>query len=120
MDGFTQEQIDQLESANKRIARIKSKTPGEWEIIIRRPARKEFKRYRAAQHNEAQKADAQELLMRTIVVATCVRGAVTLDVAKARDAFDQLLEDYPAIADSTAAANALQRLTSDAVEDDEK
>ena len=116
---FTEEQIANLEAKYKRITRVKSRE-GVWELVIAKPARKDFKRYRSALQNDAQKADAQENLVRTCIAATCINGVVELDQARARAALDELLDDYPAIYDSDAMARALEPLISGAQEADAK
>jgi hypothetical protein len=106
---LTDEQFKALEAQYGRIGRIKSKAMKDgapvWECVFRKPKRAEFKQFRARAHNPAQRADAQEQLARQCVVHP------------SKEAFDALLEDYPAICDSEAATELFQRLMSDAVEE---
>lgn len=108
IDKLTDEQMAALEAQHGRIGRLKSKREGGWEVVFRKPRRAEFKQFRARAHNPAQKAEAQEILARQCVVYP------------SREAFDALLEDYPAICDSEAASTLFERLMSDAVEEDQK
>lgn len=83
---LTQEDIDKLEVTHKRIAHLKGNgTPPPWEIVLRKPTRAEYKRFRAMSHNPAQVPDAQEVLARATVVYPT------------REEFDALLEEYPGI-----------------------
>lgn len=75
-----------------------------YEVVFRKPTRAEYKQYRARSHNDQLKPDAQEALCRQCVVHPSV------------EAFDALLEDYPAIPE--AASEALMRLTGMAAEQD--
>ena len=81
----------QLRTAHKRIAHVRDKD-GAWEVVYRKPSHAEYKRFRSALHNEATKPDATEQLARVCVVYP------------SREAFDALLEDYPAIADASGDA----------------
>jgi hypothetical protein len=101
---LTADEFKDLETKHKRIGRLKSKS-GAWEVVFRKPTRAEFKQFRSRAHNPAQKAEAQEILARQCVVFP------------SREAFDALLEDYPAICDSEASTDLFQRLMSDAVEE---
>ena len=79
---ISQAQLNELEAAHKRIAHIVGKGEA-WEIVLRKPTRAEYKQFRSKTHNPSQVADAQEILVRQIVVYPN------------RETFDALLEDYP-------------------------
>lgn len=102
---LSDEDIKKLEAEHKRVAHLRGKN-GEWEVVFRKPSRAEYKRFRASSHNKDMAADAQETLARQCVVYP------------SREAFDALLEDWPAIPE--AASNAFSRLMGLAVEDDSK
>ena len=78
------EEITALTATHKRIAHVIGKDNA-WEVVLRKPTRAEYKRYRGLIHGDG-KAEASEWLAR----ATCV-------YPPSPDAFDALLEDYPAI-----------------------
>lgn len=107
---LTDEALAELETKHKRIARVRGKANADgshpWEIVIRKPTRAEYKRFRSHVSNENTKADATELLVRAVVVFPTP------------DAFDALLEEWPAIPE--AASEALLRLMGLAVEADLK
>jgi hypothetical protein len=99
------EDLSKLETEHKRIAHVIGKNAA-WEVVIRKPTRPEFKRFKSMAMNPAQQADALEHMIRTIVVYP------------SRAAFDALLEDYPAI---PAAFDAqLAELTGAAVDESVK
>lgn len=104
---LTEKQMAELEAKHGRIARLKD-PQGKWEVVLRKPTRPEYKAFRARSHNPAQIADAQEQLVRQIVVHPTP------------EAFGNLLDDYPGIAESPAASKALQALTGMAAEEDSK
>ena len=118
--GLTDEQMAELEARYENVGRLKGKRTGGWEVVFRPPTRPEFKTFRANCGNGAKKADAQEMLGRTTVVATYFEGVATLEVKEARKVLDRMLEKYPSICDSTAFSEAMERLMSDAVEVDAK
>ena len=84
---LSKEEIASLESTHKRVAHIIGRN-GAWEVVLRKPTRAEYKRFRSMLHNDAQKADATESLARTCVVYP------------SREAFDSMLDEYPAIGDA--------------------
>lgn len=108
--GVTKEQLDEFETKHKRIAHLKGKEDPDgsvpWEIVIRKPSRAEYKQYRSMSHNQAQVADAQEILVRKIAVFPI------------GDALDALIEDWPAIPE--ACGKALASLTGLSAQDDLK
>lgn len=107
---ITKAEIDQLEAAHKRVAVVRGRpdpdgaTP--WEVVFRKPTRAEYKMFRANSHNPATIADAQEKLARACVVHP------------SKEAFDALLEDWPAIPE--AASGAFSRLMGLAADEDSK
>ena len=97
MTQISQDQLDALEAAHRRIAHVLGKDDA-WEIVLRRPRRDEYKAFRSRVHNASQIADAQELLCRQVVVA--VGALIALDKASTlavQNAFGDLLEEYPGI-----------------------
>lgn len=72
-----------------RVAHVSEKN-GRWEAVFRTPTRSEWKRFRAMAHNPQTAPDSQEFLAR----ATCVYPS--------RDAFDAMIERFPACADVCA------------------
>lgn len=62
----------------------------QWECVFRRPTRAEYKRFRSMMFNPATQPEAQEQLARVCVVHP------------SREAFDALLERYPAIPEAVA------------------
>lgn len=107
---LTQDKIDEFEQKHKRVAHLKGKEDPDgkipWEIIIRRPTRAEYKQYRSQSHNQAQVADAQEILARKTCVYPDAAG------------FDALLDDYPGIPE--ACGEAFKKLLGLAVQEDLK
>jgi hypothetical protein len=93
------EDIDALEDQHKRIAVVRGKPyptrrnpdPGpSWECVFRKPSRAEYKRFRQLISNDATRSDAQEQMARACVVYPSPQ------------AFDALLEDWPAIAEAAS------------------
>ena len=77
-----------------------------FEVVFRKPTRIEYKQYKARSFSEQQRVDAQEILARQCVVHP------------SREAFDALLEDYPAIPE--AAGKAFSRLMGLAADEEGK
>lgn len=102
---LSDDQIKELEAKHKRVARCGA-VGGEWEVVFRAPNRAEYKRFRAAINNPNTAPDAQEQLARQCVVYP------------SREAFDALLEEWPAIPE--ACSKAFSRLMGLAVDDDVK
>ena len=102
---LTEDQLKELESTHKRIAHIRAKD-GEWEVVFRKPTRAEYKRFRSSINDPQNAADAAEQLARQCVVYPT------------REAFDALLEDWPAIPE--ASSKAFLRLVGMSVEADGK
>lgn len=92
---LTQEQIQELEVQHGRIAHVRSRTEGEWEVVLKKPKRSDYKMFRSQSHNSSQAADAQEILVRKMVVYPDA------------DAFMAMLEEYPAIPEACTGAVAL-------------
>jgi hypothetical protein len=95
----TKEQLIELESKHKRIAHIKSselQASGEpdWEIVIRKPNRAEYTRFRAQSSDPSKAPGAQEELVRQ------------LSVHPTGDALSAMFEDFPGIAEACGAALA--------------
>jgi hypothetical protein len=92
---ITEEKIAELESTHKRVA-VVTCAEGEWQVAFRKPSRAEYKRFRSSINDPQLSADATEQLARTLVVYP------------SREAFDALLEEWPAIPE--ASSKALLRL----------
>lgn len=88
---LTQAEVEALEATHKRVAHLKG-TGDAWEVVLRKPTRAEYKRFRAMSHNPAQVAEAQEILARSTVVYP------------SKEAFDALLEDWPGIPEACGKA----------------
>jgi len=101
----TDELLKELESKHQRVCHLRGRDGG-WEVVFRRPTRQEYKRFKASMHNPQLAPDAQEQLARQCVVHP------------SKEAFDALLEDFPAIPE--AASEAFSRLMGLAVEADTK
>lgn len=91
---LTSEQIEEFRTKYKRIAHVVG-TDNAWEVVLRKPTRAEFKRYKGLLHGEG-KAAACEWM----AIATCVHPA-------SPEAFEALLEDYPAIPEACSPKIAL-------------
>lgn len=102
---LTQEQLQELETAHGRIARVvgkpypkigedATKAPPAWEVVYRQPKRAEVKMFRAK--NSKNDPESVEALARQCVVFP------------SKEAFDALLDEWPAIPE--ASAEALGRL----------
>ena len=92
---LTKEDLAALEATHKRIAHVigplgKDGKTAQWECVFRKPTRAEYKRFRSMVNTPGQGGDAGESLARSCVVHP------------APEAFDALLEDYPAICEASA------------------
>ena len=87
---ITNEQLEELRSKYKRVARIVAKAkPGDepmWEVVIRKPSRGEYSRCKTQIHDPERAPVAYDALFRQICVSPL-----------AGDAIDALLEDFPGI-----------------------
>ncbi len=102
-----QKEIQEFEDKYKRIAHVKGKgEPPPWEIVLRKPTRAEYKQFRSQNHNDAVKADSQEILIRKLAIYPTV------------EQLDALLDDYPAIPE--ACGDALRHLAGLAVDEQGK
>jgi len=90
---LSDQEIAELKSTHGRIAHVVGKGNA-WEVVFRKPTRAEYKKFKADAANPARQSDAQEMLARSIVVHP------------SREAFDALLEDYPAIPEASSSAIA--------------
>lgn len=72
-----------------------------WELVIRRPARKDCKRWRALANDPARRSDATEQLLMSCVVYPDVRSG----------AFDKLLDRFPLLPENGALAQIIGRVT---------
>ena len=102
---LTDEQLADLEAQHGRIARVRGQS-NTWEVVFRKPSRAEYKQFRGRVNNPQLAADAQEQLARQCVVHP------------SKEAFDALLEDWPAIPE--AASKAFSALMGLAVDEDLK
>jgi hypothetical protein len=99
--------LDALVAKYSRVAAVQYRD--DIEIAVRAPSRAEYKVFRAALHTPGGAADAQEDLIRKIVV--WVNGEGLENVAQARQAFDRLLEQYPALCENRAASKEISDFT---------
>lgn len=102
---ITQEQIDALEAEHKRIAVVRLQDT-DVVVVYKKPNRGQYKQFRSRINNEALAPDATEQLARVLVVYP------------SPEAFDALLEEWPAIPE--ASSKALLRLMGMAAEPDLK
>lgn len=70
-----------------------------YECVFRTPTRAEYKMFRANLHNDARKADANEVLAMQVVVHP------------SREAFGALLDRFPAIPDALATNDEFKAMT---------
>jgi len=90
------ERVAALRELHGRVEHVKSKYEGQWEVVLRKPKRAEYKAFRAgAQGNNP---DAQENLVRQLIVEP--EGAAAIDA---------LIEDYAGIPE--ACSDAIFKLT---------
>lgn len=89
---ISKEQLDELETLHGRIAHVRSLREGEWEVVLKKPRRADYKMFRSQSHNAAQASDATEILVRKLVVYPSA------------DEFMALLEEYPAIPEACSGA----------------
>lgn len=88
---LTPEKLSELEAAHKRIATVRGRG-NTWTVVLRKPSRAEYKQFRSRLNDDRMKADAQEALVRSL----CVYPS--------REAFDVLLEEWPAIPEAASEA----------------
>lgn len=93
------ERIQQLETQHGRIAHVMGKD-GTWDIVLRKPTRAEYKMFRGMASAPESRADAQESLLRRIVVEP--EGA---------KAIDDLINEWPGLPESDACTKAILMLT---------
>lgn len=79
-----------------------------WEVVIRKPERKDYKLFRSNCHRPEKKDIAQEILLRSCLVVPPL------------SAFDRLLDEYPGIPEAPAVGEALSEATGMASEESEK
>jgi hypothetical protein len=84
-------------------------TGNKWECVFRAPRRAEYKMFRANCHNDARKADANEVLAKQCCV-----------YPPSRDAFDALLDVFPAIPEALATDDDFKAMTGVTVEEGSK
>ena len=94
---LTKEKLGELHTQFGRVAHMVSpmeKDDGspEWEFVIRKPTRAEFKVFRAMSSDDNRKADAQENFVRKLVVWPSV------------EEFNALMEEWPALCDGCGQA----------------
>ena len=82
---------------------------GAWEAVFRAPSRTEYKMFRANVHNSARIADANE----TLSIQTVV-------FPPSREAFNALLDRFPAIPEALANNETFRALTGVRVEEGAK
>jgi hypothetical protein len=100
---LTDETVAALTAKYRRVCAIRR---ADVEFVIRAPSRGEYKAFRAALHTAATQADAQEDLVRDLVVWCSDRTDVD-----ARVAFDALLDEYPALCENPAVSGEVSKFT---------
>lgn len=93
---LSKDQLSELDGKHGRTCHI---VCGEIEVVLRAPTRAEYRRCRAATHNPSQMADAQEDLVRQIVVYPST------------DDFDRLLEKFPGFCENKEVSEQIARFT---------
>jgi len=86
------DQLAELETKHGRVGVMTDPTGVNWCVVLRKPNRAEYKRYRAFAHQPARVADAQETLLRD----TCVYSSG----AKGPEPLEKLLDEWPGIAEA--------------------
>jgi hypothetical protein len=94
---ITKEMIATLEERHKRVAHVVSAHKNNegsphWEVVLRRPSRAEYNRFRTQAMDPARKADAQDVLVRQIAVEP------------AGEAIGALIDEWPAIPEACGEA----------------
>ena len=103
--GISQAEYEDLQSRHRRVCLIQG---GGQEVVIRAPTRAEYKVARAAVHDPRQIADAQEDLVRKLVVYC---NGVSGDWATVVAAFDAMLETYPGFCESKVVGSKVNEFT---------
>lgn len=97
---LTKDDVEALERKWKRVLHLKAPHDAgavpAWEVVIRPPTRAEYRALREENNNPRTRAEAQENL-----ISGCV-------VYPEPDAFQALLEDYPALCDGICTLPAVQ------------
>lgn len=89
---LTDEQLDKFKTDHGRIAHLIGKGGG-WEVVLRKPNRAEWRKFKADAANPSTASVAQENLCRVLAVHP-PKG----------DAFEALLNEWPAIPEAFAGA----------------
>jgi hypothetical protein len=100
---LTEETVAALQAKYKRVCAIRR---DDVEFVIRAPTRGEYKAFRSALHTPATQADAQEDLVRDLVVWCADKTD-----GDARLAFDALLDEYPALCENKAVSGEVSKFT---------
>lgn len=100
---LSKEEFGSLQVKYRRVCQV---TANGIDLVIRAPSRAEYRAFRSAMHNPASVADAQEDLVRDLVVWCNGAGD-----GEARAAFDALLDEYPALCENKAVSGEVQRFT---------
>lgn len=88
---LTDEQIKDLETKYSRIGIVQSPDQGKsWTVVLRKPTRPEYRRFRAESNDPRRAPDAQE----TLVTSTCVFPD--------RGGLQALLDEWPGIPEACA------------------
>lgn len=108
---LTPEKLAELEATHKRVAHVHSNdrmADGryEWEIVLRKPTRSEYKQIRAQAQNERTSCDALEMAVRKLIVFPAVED------------IEPLFEEWPGLAE--ACGRTLERLAGVAGTEDRK
>lgn len=118
---LSDEQLAELEARFQRIYVHTAKTPERprwaskdapppeppFQVVFRKPQRKDYKTFRSQAANDGQRATAQENLAKATVIAVVVGAVQTVDDGRNRvevvQAFDKLLDDWSGIPEAAAA-----------------
>jgi hypothetical protein len=102
------ERVQELDTKHGTVAHLKG-ADGTWEVVVRKPTRAEYKMFRGLASQPESRADAQEALLRRIIVEP-----------EGLTAVDALFEAWPGIAESKTANAAIEQLTGMASQKQEK
>lgn len=102
---LTDEQFDELKTKYKRVCKISC---GDVEVVLRAPTRGEYRQCRSKSHDPASAPDAQEDLVRQIVVHPT------------RAEFDALLDLYPGLCENSDVSKQIAVFTGIKAADDRK
>jgi hypothetical protein len=91
-----QAKLEALEAMHKRIGVVTHPDGKSWAVVLRKPARSEYKLFKANANNPSTQAEAQEKLFK----ATCL-------IPEGQPAIEALLEDWPGIPEACSKTFAM-------------